>query len=299
MTEFVEEFLEFKKIDHRCSPLTLDAYRRDLYALGQVFPEHVVETLTKADLRHYVADMQEKGAADATIRRRWSALTQYFSYLIDEAKVAELTSVPTRGFKFPISSREEAFHLVPEQRRQLFEFLELRAERDAMGTLDLALYGLLYYAGLRVTEGVSRTFADLYEEDGHRRLHVLGKRNKEREVVLHPMAVEWLDAWLSVRPDVAQEPNYLFVHPSRRQVVSRKLAWRRLKQKMREAGLDEDTVQRTSPHTLRHTRASDIRREGYDMLVIQRFLGHASVRTTEIYTHVQDAEVDNAVLGVD
>lgn len=295
--QFLQEFIEFKRIDHRCSPLTVEAYQRDLHALAQWASGRPVEGLGKADLRTYVSDMQARGMADTTLRRRWSAIKQYFGFLLDEVEVEGLTRVPMRGFKFAYSNKEESFHLEPEQRRQLFAHLEAGAAIP-IGKLDLALFGLLYFAGLRVTEGVSRTFADLSEEGGQRRLHVLGKRSKVRDVVLHPQAVAWLEAWLAVRPDVVGE-SHLFLHPSRRRVVSRKLAWRRLKQVMRKAGLDEEIVERTSPHTLRHTRATDLLNARVDLLIIRTFLGHSDVKTTQIYAHVTDPAVDAAVLGVD
>ena len=296
--KFTEEFLEFKRIDHRSSPLTLDAYRRDLRALMQWCSGQALETLTKADIRKYVADMKEKGFADTTIRRQGSTFNQFFTFLIDEAKVDGLNRSPIRGFKFPITNQEEANHLEPEQRKQLFDYLE-RNTKDGMGKLLLALFGLLYYAGLRVTEGVTRTFEDIFEDGGHQRLHILGKRNKERTAIIHSTAMKWLSIWLNVRPEIELNPNYLFIHPSRKTPISRKFVWRHLKGALHKAGLDEETVLRTSPHSLRHTRASDLRRAGYDMLIIKRFLGHASVRTTEIYTHIEDPEVDAAILGVD
>ena len=295
--QYLQQFIEYKRVDHHASPLTLAAYRQDLCALAQWAAGRPVEGLGKADLRTFVSDMQARGLADTTLRRRWSAIKQYFGFLLDEVEVEGLTRVPTRGFKFSCSNKEESFHLEPEQRRQLFAHLEAGAATP-IGKLDLALFGVLYFAGLRVTEGVSRTFTDLSEEVGQRRLHVLGKRNKVRDVVLHPQAVEWLEAWLAVRPDVEGE-SHLFLHPSRRRVVSRKLAWRRLKQAMRKAGLDEETVKRTSPHTLRHTRATDLLNAGVDLLVIRTFLGHSDVKTTQIYAHVTDPAVDAAVLGVD
>jgi len=162
---------------------------------------------------------------------------------------------------------------------------------------------LLYFAALRVSEGVSRTYNDLYEEGGHRRLHVIGKRSKEREVVLHPQAISWLEAWLEVRPDIVLNPDYLFLHPSRETVVSRKLVWSRLKKAVHDAGFDKEIVNQVSPHTMRHSRASDLKRADYPPPVIQRLLGHSSVQTTEIYLHPDekkvDKEVDDAVLGVD
>jgi len=297
LPRFLQEFIDYKRIDHRASPLTLEAYGRDLAALAQWASDRPVEDLGKADLRSYVADMQARGIANATLRRRWSAFRQYYDFVRDEGLVEDLVSAPTRGFKFSQADEEESFHLEPEQRWRLFEHLE-ECAGTPIGKLDLALFGVIYYGGLRVTEGVSRTFDDLYDENGHRRLHVLGKRNKVRNVVLHPKAMEWLEAWLEVRPDVEGDPH-LFIHPSRRTVVSRKLAWRRLKKAMRDAGLDEEVIRRSSLHTLRHTRATDLLNGEVDLMIICSFLGHADVRTTQIYTHVTDPAVDAAVLGVD
>ena len=297
LPRFLHEFIDFKRIDHRSSPLTLDAYRRDLHSLAKWASDRPVETLEKGDLRQFVSDMQGQGLADATLRRRWSSFRQYYSFIRDEGLVEDLVSTPTRGFKFTKTDEVESFHLEPEQRQQLFGHLEQRVDTP-IGKMDRALFGLLYFAALRVTEGVSRTFEDIYEEGGHRRLHVLGKRSKVRDVVLHPKAVEWLEAWLEVRPAVEADPH-LFIHPSRRRPVSRNLAWRRLKNAMQDAGLGEDAVQRTSPHTLRHTRATDLMNAGVDLILICSFLGHSDVKTTQIYTHVTDPAVDAAVLGVD
>jgi|ETNmetMinimDraft_2_1059921.scaffolds.fasta_scaffold83167_2 site-specific recombinase XerD len=107
------DFLEFKLIDHRCSPLTLSAYKQDLHALEQWCSIQALENPTKADMRRFVADMKKKGLADSTVKRRWSAYNQFFDYLIDEEKVEGLTRSPTRGFKHPIIDQEEAFHLEP------------------------------------------------------------------------------------------------------------------------------------------------------------------------------------------
>lgn len=292
----IGNFLDFKRIDHRCSPLTLAAYQNDLEALAEWGRGHRISLakLTKVDMRRFVSEMQKQGLADTTIRRRWSTWSQFFAYLIDEVELDDLKRSPTRGFRFPVTDTREAFHLQPEQRKQLFRHLENKAT-NALGKLDLALFGLLYYAGLRVSEGISRTFDDVQE--GGNRLIVVGKRNKKRVVAIHPTARLWLEEWLAVRPVV--EDRHLFIHPSRKKPMSRRLAGRRLKKALAAAGLGEEIVKRTSPHTLRHTRATDLRRAGYDLLVIRRFLGHAFVKTTEIYTHVDDPEVDEAVLKVD
>lgn len=296
MQAFIKDFLCYKKIDHQASVLSLDAYYRDLRTLVSFAGGQPLEKLTRADLRRYVVAMRAKGLADTTIRRQWSTFSQFFTFLMDEVEDAGVKKSPTKGFKFSNSEKQESFHLEIEERKQLFTHLQTSATTPK-GKLDCALFGLLYYCGLRVTEGVTRRLCDIREDEhGHFRLDVVGKRNKRRTVVIHPTAYSWLTDWLHIRPDTS---DLVFIHPSTKNPVSRKLAWERLKGAMKKAGLSEDVVKKTGPHTLRHSRASDLHNAGYDLIVVRDFLGHSQIQTTGIYIHKTSPQVDSAVLGVD
>lgn len=296
MPSLIELFLAYKETVHYSSPLTIKAYRQDLHALEKWFCGHPLEALGKVEYRRYITEMRERGVADMTRRRRHSTCGQFYDFLINELEMKEIEKNPVKGLKVPVEGKEESYHLPLEYRRQLLGYLEGKAT-SPKGKMDLAFYGMLYYGALRVTEGVSRRLADIIKgEDGHYRLNVLGKRNKRRVVIIHPTAFHWLSGWLDARENIS---DFIFIHPTKKRVISRQLAWDRLKRIMRNAGFPEEIMEKTGNHTLRHTRASDLSNAGVDMKIIQDFLGHSSVAVTALYVHKTDGQVDEAVLGVD
>lgn len=289
---FLNEFLDSKRRKHRVSQLTLEAYASDLTLL-QHLTKTTLHQLDEPSIDELHIKLSASSISESTLRRRWSALNQFLQFLIATGR-SDLRHPPTAEYRNPITDREESYHLTPNERESFFEYLNVQT--NAIGLLDRAMFGLAYYCALRVTECITRTYSDLIEGDTPR-LHILGKRNKVRVVPVHSTAIESLNIWLEHRPE--SEDQALFIHPTKtKKKLSRQFVWRRLKLVMKNAGLSQETISKSSPHTLRHTRASDLNRAGCDPLVISKFLGHSNLNTTSIYLHTTDHEIDKAVLEV-
>ena len=237
--------------------------------------------------RRVAADRVEPGLAPTSLRRRAAALKGFYRFTYGEGRI-------------PV---DVAAHLdLPRQSRLLPETLtvaETEALLEAAGgddpdepahalrLRDRALLELLYAAGLRVSEAVRLDAEDLSMDGGF--VRVIGKGDKERLVPIGDVAVDWLERWIDgPRPGMLAlahvEPvrgGPVFVGDRGRR-LARQQAWAAVKHAASTAGLAE----RVSPHTLRHSFATHLLEGGADLRVVQELLGHASISTTQLYTHV-------------
>ena len=298
----VEAFLEMMAAERAASPHTLKAYGRDL-ADAQAFLGGRGADLLDAGpeaLEAYMADLGRRGLSPATAARRRAALRQFSRFALAEGWTAGDASrrleAPGRGRSLPkIVSRAEV-------ERLLDAALALGAPPGAAPTpeglrLRCALE-LLYAAGLRVSELTSLTLASVGRDPAF--LIVRGKGGKERLAPLNGAAREAVRAWLPARaellpkgrPGERRESPWLF--PSRG--ASGRLTPRRFAQLLdataAAAGIDPARV---SPHVLRHAFATHLLEGGADLRVVQTFLGHADIATTQIYTHVAQDRLRDTV----
>lgn len=262
------------------APTTIRAYTSDLEdfflwadANGCGSPSLVTRVL----LRRYLADCSNAGAARATVARRAATLRSYFDYLrrrgIIAVDPASRLSAPRGGGRLPqVVSASDL--------NDLLENVPVGGDdrTRALACRDLAVLELLYGAGLRVSElcGVRR--GDLNLKD--RSVVVLGKGSKERRLPLHDQVIRALEQWLSVGlPLLSTEttsPDAVFVNQRGNALQPRDV--RRI--------LDARSAVPIHPHALRHSFATHLLDGGADLRVVQELLGHASLETTQIYTHV-------------
>ena len=259
------------------SPRTIDAYRRDLAALG-AFLAAPAGTATASTLEAWVASMRADGLAPSTIGRRVAAVRSYFRHELllglREDNPAAAVVTPRRISKLPRT-------LSPSESERLIE--------AANGTMpralrDRALVELMYGAGLRVSEtvGLARTAVDI----DARIVRVIGKGDKERIVPLGRPAAEAVRRYLALgRPhlDRRYRPD-LFLN-ARGGALTRAGAFLILRKLAAKAGLEPERVH---PHLLRHSFATHLLEGGADLRSVQEMLGHADLSTTERYTHVSD-----------
>lgn len=285
MQTAVDRFLRFLRVEKNAADLTIKSYREDLTALleylmainGQLpRPEEVSPIV----LRGYVAAMHEAGYAKTSIARRLASLRSFFRFAQREGLVAANPAKPLRN---PRPDRKLPHFLTTDEIRQL---LDGPPANKPMGLRDRAMLETMYSAGLRVSELVGLSDGDLDLEDGVCR--VKGKGRKERLAPLGSFAVRALHDWLGVRvlhPRVPAGPAApVFVNRFGRRLTTRSVA-RMLEKLLAETGLDT----RTTPHTLRHSFATHLLDRGADIRSVQELLGHKSLVTTQIYTHVSTA----------
>ena len=271
----VEGFLAL--LASRRAPKTVEAYRRDLAAVGAWLDRPVGE-ITTEQLEQYLAEMRAAGLSPATIGRRVAAIRSFFRHQMllgarADNPAAEL-DLPRRRRTLPRTlSAAEAERLV-----------EAASGTTPRALRDRALVELLYGAGLRVSEavGLDKAGVDL----DARLIRCIGKRSKKRIVPVGRQAVTALRRYLSRgRPflDVRHRPE-LFLN-AKGGGLTRAGAFLILRKLAAKAGLEPERVH---PHLLRHSFATHLLEGGADLRSVQEMLGHADLATTELYTHVSD-----------
>ena len=281
MHSAVERFLQFLRVERNASAYTLKSYREDLTALIEYLtdlrgscPEP--STLTTIDLRGYVSALHEAGYAKSTVARRLASLRSFFKFGRREGWV---TNNPAKPLRNPRKGRDLPHCLSSDEIGRL---LAAPAANDAQGLRDRAILETMYSAGLRVGELVGVNDADLDTAAGI--VRVRGKGRRERLAPIGSYADKALKQWFAVRrvnPRTPAPQTPVFVNKFGNRLTTRSVG-RMLEKYLRETGLD----QRTTPHTLRHSFATHLLDRGADIRSVQELLGHKSLVTTQIYTHV-------------
>ena len=280
-------FLRYLEVERNASPLTIKSYREDLELLAVYLEEAFgrVPTpgeLTSLDLRGYVAWQTESGYAKSTIARRLASMRSLFRFAQREKLVENNPAKPLRN---PRRSRKLPHFMSTDD---LSKLLNAPPASEKMGLRDRAILETMYSAGLRVSETVGLCDGDLDLVEGV--VRVRGKGKRERLAPIGSFAAKALQHWLDVRDLSSKEPRDarapVFVNKFGRRLTTRSVA-RMLEKHLRETGLD----QRTSPHTLRHSFATHLLDRGADIRSVQELLGHKSLVTTQIYTHVSTANL--------
>jgi integrase/recombinase XerC len=276
--------LQYLTVERNASALTVKSYREDLIALVEYFSDDNGRTPGPGDigtpeLRGYLSALHDADYAKTTIARRLASLRSFFRFGQREGWSKTNPAKPLRN---------------PRKPRSLPHFLSsddisrlLAAPGNSeQGLRDKAILETLYSAGLRVSELAGLNDSDLQLSEGT--LRVRGKGRRERVSPVGSYAAGAINAWLAVRrvsPREKQGPEApVFVNRFGRRLTTRSVA-RMLEKHLRSSGLDG----RTTPHTLRHSFATHLLDRGADIRSVQELLGHKSLVTTQIYTHVSTA----------
>jgi len=282
----VARFLQFLTVERNASAYTVKSYREDLRTLTEYLAEaHGGESpsagnITVFDLRGYVAALSEAGYAKTTIARHLAAMRSFFRFGLREGWVKTNPAKPLRS---PRKGRSLPHFLSAEELGRLFD---APPPSHPMGLRDRAILETMYSAGLRVSEVVGLDDADLDFEAGL--LRIRGKGKRERLAPVGSYATSALHSWLRVRKLHSQVPSGaeapVFVNKFGRRLTTRSVA-RMLEKYLKITGMDT----RTTPHSLRHSFATHLLDRGADIRSVQELLGHKSLVTTQIYTHVSTA----------
>ncbi|THF63087.1 tyrosine recombinase XerC [Pseudothauera nasutitermitis] len=275
LPEWGEAYLGWLATQRRAAGHTLDSYRGDLLALCRLAEARPPESLGTHDIRRFVARLHAEGLGGRSIARRLSAWRGLFNWLV---RHRGLPANPAEGVRPPRAPRRLPKALTPDQAAAL---LDTQPVDGALGLRDRAMFELLYSSGLRVAE-LAALNLDAAHELGEGMLTVTGKRSKTRTVPVGGKALEALRAWLEVRPTLAcVDETALFV--SRQGARLSTAAVRtRLARWARESGLGVHV----HPHMLRHSFASHVLQSSGDLRAVQELLGHASIQSTQVYTHL-------------
>lgn len=287
MNALINQFIDYIALERGASPHTCRAYRNDLELFAVFLREKGlsadVATIDHLTIRLYLGHLyQGKRLKRASMVRKLATLRTFFRYLKREGIIgknpAKMVATPKGGKDLPHAlTVDEAFRL-----------LDVPDATSPLGSRDQAILELLYSSGLRVGELTSLNLDDL--DLGGGMVRVMGKGGKERIVPVGSKATAALSSYLARRGELMEggrsAPPYLFLNNRGGRLTARSVA-RMIKKYLPQGGI----VKETSPHTFRHSFATHLLDAGADLRGIQELLGHASLSTTQKYTHVSSAKL--------
>lgn len=278
---YIRQFKRFLLLEKSLSANSIEAYERDIRHLESFlthdFPVLSLRAITPAHLKSFVKTVNELGMAPASQARIISGVRAFFNYLMVEGIIeinpAELLESPRLGRKLPevLSAAE------------IDSMLAAIDLSEGMGHRSKAMIEVLYGCGLRVSELISLKISDLFFDDGF--IKVTGKGNKERLVPIGSHAIEavnWYVVGTRNHQQVQQAARDILFLNNRGAKLSRVMVFLIIKKLAAQAGIHK-TI---SPHTFRHSFATTLVEGGADLRAVQQMLGHESITTTEIYTHL-------------
>ena len=273
----IHEFLAHLAVERNLSPRTVEAYRRDLLQFDAWLGARSIglDEVERSTLRSYLGTRRDGGLSARSSARALSALRSFFRFLVNNEILA---ADPTANLRSPSLWRTVPHALSSEEIEAL---LEAPDSNTALGIRDRAMLETLYATGLRVSELVGLTVDRARLDPGF--VRVIGKGRKERLVPLGDSAVSRLDDYLQrARPELNRHRlSELFLN-HRGGPLTRQGFWKILRGHALRAGIGSPV----SPHVIRHSFATHLVENGADLRAVQMMLGHASLTTTEIYTHV-------------
>lgn len=275
--ETARRYRTYIKIEKRLSDNSVEAYMRDLEQFAHFIlhkwdvPPRKVE---REMVERYLEWLYERGREKSSQARNLSGIRSFFNYLLLND---EITTSPAEEISSPKATRSLPDTLSTAEIDLLISSIDVDTTK---GLRDRAIIELLYSCGLRVTELVSLRVGDLFFGEGY--IRVIGKGDKQRLVPISALARERISLYLDKRKAARSSEEVLFLNNRGRQ-LTRVMIFMILKQAALRAGIDKQI----SPHTLRHSFATHLLEGGAGIRQVQELLGHESILTTEIYTHLE------------
>jgi len=286
--DIVSRYRRYLKLEKGYSVNTLDAYMRDVDKLFRYLAVEQVDVLDVKleDLEHFAAFISDLGIGPRSLARILSGVRQFYRFLVIdgylEVDPTELLESPKQPDHLPeVLSTAEVDLL-----EQVIDLSKWEGHRNR------AIIEVLFSCGLRVSELTNLKLSNLYIEEQY--IRVMGKGSKERLVPISPRALDELNYWFLDRNVMKIKPgeeDYVFLN-RRGQHLTRTMILIMIKRYAVEAGIKK-TI---SPHTLRHSFATSLLEGGADLRAIQAMLGHESIGTTEIYTHIDTSTLRQEIL---
>lgn len=286
--DIVSRYRRYLKLEKGYSVNTLDAYMRDVDKLLRYLAVEQVDVLDVKleDLEHFAAFISDLGIGPRSLARILSGVRQFYRFLVIDGY---LEVDPTELLESP----KQPDHLPEVLSTAEVDLLEQAIDLSKWeGHRNRAIIEVLFSCGLRVSELTNLKLSNLYIEEQY--IRVMGKGSKERLVPISPLALDELNYWFADRNVMKIKPgeeDYVFLN-RRGQHLTRTMILIMIKRYALEAGIKK-TI---SPHTLRHSFATSLLEGGADLRAIQAMLGHESIGTTEIYTHIDTSTLRQEIL---
>lgn len=278
ISNYIDQYIENLIHLQNKSINTIEAYRRDINEFIELLDEKEISTNT---IRYYMASLDKNNIKKISIARKISSLRSFFNYLLKEKIIMESPFDNISNIK-----REKKLPNVINE-DQMIALLDTPNVGTNVGLRDKAILELLYSTGMRISELLSLNYLDVKGEE----LKITGKGNKERFVIIGSKAKEALDNYVRLGRNSFlknKEEKTLFLGKTGKR-LNRATVWRMINKYIDELALNIHI----SPHSLRHSFATHLLNNGADLRSVQQLLGHKSVVTTEIYTHVSIERLKN------
>ena len=289
MENLLEKYRNYIYFERSLSDNTLDAYTRDVSRFLEWLSDEGIrpQDVVLDDLHRFASTLYDMSISPRSIARILSGVRSLYYFLLVEGYIeqdpTELLESPKVGAHLPEVLTIEEIEAIESTIDQ-----SLPEERR-----DYTIIEMLYSCGLRVSELCELCISDLFLKEGYMR--VRGKGSKQRLVPMSEKMVELLEIWLQERSEMDIKPgeeNYVFLSHRRKKHLSRITVFHNIKMYVERAGITKNI----SPHTFRHTFATHLLEGGANLRAIQAMLGHESIGTTEIYTHIDRAYLREQVL---
>ena len=270
---YLAGFLSQLGQERRLSRHTADAYARDVRALLELAGTTPLAELQIHQIRRFVAQLHGRGLSGKSLARLLSAWRGFFKYL---ARDHGLSRNPCTGVRAPKSPKPLPKALSPDEATRLVSI----AGDDKLAIRDRAIFEMFYSSGLRLSELTSLKSGDVSFADAT--VRVIGKGNKTRVVPVGSYALQALTAWMTVRPLLAaKDETALFVSQQGGGITPRSI-----QQRLKTWSVKQGVPSHVHPHMLRHSFASHVLQSSGDLRAVQEMLGHSSISTTQVYTHL-------------
>lgn len=285
----LDSYRDYLRFERGLSANSIEAYLRDAgqlatFILGSNNPKEPAAVIP-TDIEAFMAHIYDTGSGDTTQARTLSGVRSFFTYLLHADRIETL---PTELIDSPKIARKLPDTLSYDEIRRMIEGIDLST---ALGHRNRAILEVLYCCGLRVSELVGLRLSDIFSEEGI--VRVTGKGNKQRLVPIADTALKQVELYLEQRrtmPVAADSADIVFLNQHGRK-LTRVMIFTIIRKSAAEAGIGK-TV---SPHTLRHSFATHLLQGGADIRAVQELLGHESILTTEIYTHLEMRDLRGAM----
>ncbi len=284
---YITPFLEYLELEKNYSQHTLLAYHNDIAAFSAFakaeFNINDLSTVDYTQIRRWIILLVDQGLSNTSINRKISSLTSFYKFLL-KIRVIQASPLAThKALKTPKKVQ------VPFSTKEVAAVIELLHEQDGFeGLRDLAVVELLYATGMRRAELIGLRIADL--DFGQQTIKVLGKRNKERILPLLPSVAATLQRYLLERSTIASNQNEAPLLITKKGVkLYDTLVYRIIN---RYFSRTSDKLKK-SPHMIRHSFATHLLNQGADLNVVKELLGHASLASTQVYTHSSMSALKN------
>ena len=279
MNSILKKYKSYITLEQGLSNNTREAYLHDVEKLLTYFEDEKIDFL-KVELEHFhsfAAALMDVGIGERSIARILSGVRSFYKFLVLDGY---LEQDPTELLESPKIGKHLPEVLSVEEIDAIEGIIDVSTPE---GQRDRAAIEVLYSCGLRVSELCNLLLSDLYLDEGF--LRVTGKGNKQRLVPISERAIRELKSWFVFRNSINIKPgeeDYVFISAARKKHLSRITVFHNIKVYAEQAGIQKII----SPHTFRHSFATHLLEGGANLRAIQTMLGHESISTTEIYTHI-------------